>query len=59
MWGWIALLLVVWLIVIVFGALIKGLFYLVVIGAILFAVTAIYGWAKGKLGGGDRKSISS
>ncbi len=59
MWGLIALLLVIWLVVIVLGAVIKGLFYLVIIGAILFAVTAAYGWAKGKVGGGGRKSISS
>ncbi len=59
MWGLLALLLVVWLVVIVIGAVVKGLFYLVIVGAILFLATAAYGWAKGKLGGSDRKSISS
>ncbi len=57
MWGLLLLLLGVWLVVIVVGALIKGLFWLVIVGAILFLGTVAYGWAKTKLGG-DQKSIS-
>lgn len=46
MLGLIALLLVVWLVVVVIGAVVEGLFWLVVIGALLFVATAAYGWVK-------------
>ena len=42
----LGLLLVVWLVVIILGAVLKGLFWLVVIGAVLFIATAAYGWVK-------------
>lgn len=58
MWGLLLLLLGVWLVVIVLGAVIKGLFFLVIVGAVLFFATAAYGWAKTRLGGGERKSIT-
>ncbi len=51
------MLLGVWVAFIVLGALIKGLFWLVVVGAVLFLATAAYGWGRTKLGGGP-KSIS-
>jgi len=57
MWGLLLLLLGVWVAFIVLGALIKGLFWLVVVGAILFLATAAYGRGRTKLGGGP-KSIS-
>lgn len=57
MWGLLLLLLGIWLAFIVLGALIKGLFFLVIVGAILFIGTAAYGWSKTRLGGGP-KSIS-
>ncbi len=57
MLGLILVLLGVWIVLIVLGAIIKGLFWLVIVGAILFLATAAYGWGKTKLGGG-RKSIS-
>jgi len=57
MWALILLLLGVWLVVIVLGAIIKGLFWLVIVGAVLFLATAAYGWGKTKLAGG-RKSIT-
>ena len=44
--GFIALLLVVWLALIVIGAVAKGLFWLVIIGAVLFVGTAAFGWVK-------------
>lgn len=44
-WRIIGGLLVVWLAVSVLGAVIKGLFWLAVVGAIAFAVTAVVGWA--------------
>jgi hypothetical protein len=42
----LGLLLVVWLVITVAGALIKGLFWLAVVGLLLFAVTAVMGWNK-------------
>ena len=46
MLGLIAFLLVLWLAVVVIGAVVKGLFWLVVVGAVLFVLTAGYGWVK-------------
>ncbi|MCW2683514.1 MAG: hypothetical protein JWP33_1427 [Blastococcus sp.] len=42
----LGLLLVVWLVVTVVGAVVKGLFWLAVLGALFFAVTAAIGWNK-------------
>ena len=44
--GFIALLLVVWVALIVIGAVVEGLFWLIVIGAVLFVATAAFGWVK-------------
>ena len=44
--GFIALLLVVWLALVVIGAVVEGLFWLVVIGAVLFVATAAFGWVR-------------
>ena len=41
-------LLVVWLACIVVGAVVKGLFWLVIIGAVLFVATSVIGWVKRK-----------
>lgn len=46
MLGFIALLLVVWLVLAIVGALVEGLFWLLVIGVVLFVATAAYGWVK-------------
>ncbi|GAA5153146.1 MULTISPECIES: hypothetical protein [Amycolatopsis] len=46
MLGLIGLLLLVWLVLVVVGAVVKGLFWLLIIGAVLFVVTAIFGWVK-------------
>jgi hypothetical protein len=46
MMGLIATLLVIWLILAVLGLFIKGLFWLFVIGAILFVVTGVFGWIR-------------
>ena len=46
MWRLIGILLVVWLVVAVAGAVIKGLFWLAVIGALFFVATAALGWKK-------------
>jgi hypothetical protein len=42
----IGLLLVVWLVVTLIGALAKGLFWLAVVGLLLFVATAVMGWNK-------------
>ncbi len=42
----VGLLLIVWLVLIILGAVLKGLFWLVVIGAVFFVATAAYGWVK-------------
>ncbi|WP_323794129.1 hypothetical protein [Nocardioides sp.] len=42
----VGLLLVAWLALMILGAVLKGLFWLVVIGAVLFVATAAYGWGK-------------
>jgi hypothetical protein len=42
----LGLLLVVWLVIAVAGAVIKGLFWLAVVGLIFFAATAAIGWNK-------------
>jgi hypothetical protein len=42
----LGLLLVVWLVITVIGAVIKGLFWLAVLGAIFFVATAAIGWAR-------------
>ncbi|TWF94761.1 hypothetical protein [Saccharopolyspora dendranthemae] len=53
LWKVIGGLLVLWLVVSVAGVLIKGLFWLAVIGGLLFVATAALGWAK------DKKEIKS
>ncbi|MFC7344671.1 hypothetical protein [Saccharopolyspora griseoalba] len=50
-WKVIGGLLAVWLVLSVAGWVIKGLFWLAVIGGVLFVATAAVGWAK------DRKQI--
>jgi hypothetical protein len=45
-WRLIGILLVVWLVVSVLGAVVKGLFWLTVIGLLFFAATAALGWNK-------------
>jgi hypothetical protein len=46
--GFIGLLLVVWLALIVIGAVIKGLFWLIIIGAVLFLATSAFGVLRGR-----------
>ena len=42
----LGLLLVIWLVITVAGAVIKGLFWLAVVGLLFFAATAAIGWNK-------------
>lgn len=46
MLGLILTLLVIWLILAVLGIAIKGLFWLFIVGLILFVVTGIFGWVR-------------
>jgi hypothetical protein len=46
MLGLIVTLLVIWLILALLGLVVKGLFWLFVIGAILFVVTGAFGWFR-------------
>ncbi len=43
MWRLIGLLLLIWLVVTVVGAVVEGLFWLAVVGALFFAATAALG----------------
>ena len=56
MWRLIGFLLVVWLAITVIGAVVKGLFWLAVLGLLVFGVTAALGWNKrrSEVGGGRR-----
>jgi uncharacterized membrane protein (Fun14 family) len=44
--GLIALLLIIWIALVVIGAVVKGLFWLAVIGVVLFLATAAFGWIR-------------
>jgi hypothetical protein len=46
MLAFLGLLLLIWLAFIVIGAVVKGLFWLIIIGILLFLATALYGWVK-------------
>ena len=46
MLGFLALLLVIWVALVVIGAVIKGLFWLAVVGVVLFLATAAFGWMR-------------
>lgn len=48
MLGIIGALLVIWLVLILIGALAKGLVWLAIVGGVLFLVTGGYGWIKRK-----------
>jgi hypothetical protein len=42
----LGLLLVVWLVLVVIGAVVKGLFWLAVVGLLFFVGTAVLSWSK-------------
>jgi hypothetical protein len=46
--GLIGLLLVIWIALIVIGAVVHALFWLVIVGAILFVATSIFGFLRGR-----------
>ncbi len=55
MWRLIGILLVVWLVVTVVGAVVKGLFWLAVVGVLFFVATAAIGATKRKELPGPRR----
>ncbi len=42
----LGLLLVVWIALVVIGWVVKGLFWLAVVGLVLLVATAVFGWGK-------------
>lgn len=48
--GVIVILLVIWLVLAVLGALLEGLFWLTVVAIILMVATGVWGWMKRKTG---------
>ncbi|MDT8913161.1 hypothetical protein [Amycolatopsis sp. PS_44_ISF1] len=46
--AFLGVLLVIWLVCVVLGFVIKGLFWLVIVGAVLFVATAVVGFVKRK-----------
>ena len=48
MLGFLGLLLVIWIVFIVIGAVVHGLFWLIIIGVILFLVTSAFGVLRGR-----------
>lgn len=46
--GIIITLLIIWLVLSVLGFMLEGLMWLAVIGLVLFAATAVWGWMKRK-----------
>jgi hypothetical protein len=48
----VAVLLIVWLVLAIVGAVIKGLFWLTVVAAVLFVATAVVGFLRRRSAGG-------
>ena len=46
MLGLVLTLLVIWVILAVLGLVVKGLFWLFVIAAVLFVATGVFGWVR-------------
>ncbi|MEU3018323.1 MULTISPECIES: hypothetical protein [unclassified Nocardiopsis] len=44
----VLILLAVWLLLAIIGIVVKGLFWLAVIGGLLFAATAVWGWVQNR-----------
>ncbi|MEQ0558520.1 hypothetical protein ABJI51_05530 [Amycolatopsis sp. NEAU-NG30] len=44
--GLLVALLVIWAVLVVLGIVIKGLFWLIIVGAVLFVVTGVIGFVK-------------
>ncbi|WP_171027476.1 hypothetical protein [Pseudarthrobacter sp. NamE2] len=48
--GLIITLLIIWLVLSILGFIIEGLLWLALIGLLLFAATAVWGWVKRRAG---------
>lgn len=48
MTGVIVLLLIIWLVLAILGAVLEGLFWLTIIGLVLLLATGVYGWLRAK-----------
>ena len=48
MLAFLGLLLIVWLVCVVLGFVIKGLFWLAIVGIVLFVITGVVGWVRRK-----------
>jgi LPXTG-motif cell wall-anchored protein len=46
--GLIIILLIIWLLLSIIGFVLEGLLWLAIIGLVLFAATAVWGWVKRK-----------
>jgi hypothetical protein len=46
--GILVALLVIWAVVVVLGIVVKGLFWLIIVGAVLFVATAVIGFVRRK-----------
>ena len=46
MLGLVVTLLVIWLVLAILGLAVKGLFWLFVVGLILFVATGLFGWVR-------------
>jgi LPXTG-motif cell wall-anchored protein len=46
--GLIIILLIIWLLLSIVGFVLEGLLWLAIIGLVLFAATAVWGWVKRK-----------
>jgi hypothetical protein len=44
--GILVALLVIWAVLVVLGIVVKGLFWLIIVGAVLFVVTGVIGFVK-------------
>lgn len=48
MWTIIVILLIAWVVLAILGAVIEGLFWLIIIAALLFVATLVWGWLRNK-----------
>lgn len=48
MLAFIGVLLIIWLVLAVIGFVVKSLFWLAIVGLVLFVITAVFGWVKRK-----------
>lgn len=48
MWTIIIILLIAWVVLAILGAVVEGLFWLIIIAAVLFVATLVWGWLRNK-----------